>query len=126
MSSAQHTAVATNRVLVQDGTYEFRGVLKKDGATYSVSGKTITATIRNAKNPTGVLNSSYEDISVTAGNSDTTAANGGVTFSFSPSSTYFYAPPDPTEAETYYIQFYVSQDDYYPQLVEFGVRIKLD
>lgn len=126
MSSAQHTAVSTNRVLVQDGTYEFRGTIKKDGATYSVSGKTVTATIRSKKNPTAVLNSSYEDIAVTSGNSEVAAGSGGVTFSFSPSSTYFYAPPDPTEHEWYYIQFYISQDDYYPQLVEFGVRIKLD
>lgn len=124
--SAQHTAIATNRVLVQDGTYEFRGTIKKDGATYSVAAKTITATIRSKENPTVPLNASYEDISVTAGNSETAAASGGVTFSFSPSSTYFFAPPDPTEWETYYIQFYISNDDYYPQLVEFGVRIKLD
>ena len=122
-----NTVVESLAVLVQDGTYEFRSELAHDdGSVYVLTGKTMTATIRAKKAPGNVLNSAYEDMAVTVGNVDTTAANGGFTFTWSPSSTYFSAPPRAEMWESYYLQLYVVTDDCYTQLVHFGVRRKLD
>ena len=127
MSKTSHTVVDSMRVLVLNGTYTVQGTIKKDGTTYSVSGKTITATIRNRDFPSQVINSAYEDISVTSGYSSVTASNGGFTFSFSPASANgFTAPADAEDYHTYFIQLYVSNDDYYPQLIQFGVRKELN
>ena len=126
MSNTANTVVDSLAVLVQDGTYEFRATITQDGATYSLTGKTVTATMRAKKAPANVLNSAYEDMTVTTGNVDTTAALGGVTFTWSPSSTYFYAPARAESWEDYFCQLYVVTDDFYPQLVRFGVRRKLD
>jgi hypothetical protein len=115
------------RVMVLNGTYEIRTTLKKDGATYNLTGKTVTATCRRKLTPGHILHADYENIAVTLGNSDTTTANGGVTFNLTPDSTKGWtAPEDAEDYEDYFIQFYVSTDDYYPQLMQVGVRRQLD
>ncbi len=127
MAKTHQTVVDSLRVLVLNGTYEFRGQIMRDGTSYSVSGKTVTATIRNERYPGHTLHADYENISVTLGNSDTAASAGGVTFNLTPdSSKGFVAPPAAAEYENYLLQLYVSTDDYYPQLIRFGVRRQLD
>ena len=127
MSSIPNTVVESLAVLVQDGTYEFRSELTTaTGAVYVLTGKTVTATIRAKRAPGQILHSTYEDMSVTVGNTDTTAANGGFTVTWSPSSTYFYAPPRAEAWEDYFMQLKVVTDDTYSQLIKFGVRRVLD
>lgn len=127
MSSPPNTVVDAVAVLVQDGTYEFRSELTTaTGAVYVLTGKTVTATVRNVRQPDVVLNTAYEDMAVTVGNTDTTAANGGFTVTWSPSSSYFYAPYRAEEYEDYFMQLYVVTDNTYSQLIKFGVRRKLN
>ena len=126
MSTTSATVIDSLAVLVQNGTYEFRGVIEKDGVTYSLVGKTVTATMRAKRAPANVLNSAYEDMTVTVGNTDTASSAGGFTFTWSPSATYFYAPSRAELWEDYFCQLYVVTDDFYPQLIRFGVRRVLD
>lgn len=125
-TSSTTTVVDSKVVIVQNGTVEFRTTIKKNGTAVDLTGKTVTATIRRESTPDNVLNSAYEDIAVTNGNADTAATAGGVTFSFSPSSTYFTVPKRASDAEPYLVQLYIVTDDYYPQLVRFGVRKELN
>ena len=127
MSNPPNTVVDSLAVLVQDGTYEFRSeITRDDGSVYDLTAKAVTATIRAKRSPAQVLNAAYEDMTVTVGNVDTSAALGGFTITWSPSSTYFYAPREAEAWEDYYMQLYVVTDDTYAQLVRFGVRRKLD
>ena len=127
MAKTHQTVVDSLRVMVLNGTYEIRTTIMRDGITYSVAGKTVTATIRNERYPGHVLHADYENIAVTLGNDETTAAAGGVSFSLTPdSSKGWVAPARADEYENYLIQFYVSTDDYYPQLLRVGVRRQLD
>ncbi len=125
-TSSTTTVIDSKVVVVQDDTIEFRTTIKKNGVAVDLTGKTVTATIRRESTADNVLNSAYEDIAVTNGNVDTAATLGGVTFNFSPLSTYFTVPKRASNAEAYLIQLYVVTDDYHPQLVRFGVRKKLD
>lgn len=125
MSATTATVIETRDSVVVGGTYEFRTVIKRNGAVYSVAGKTIKATIRCALFPRLVLATTFEDMTVTAGNSDDVAAVGGITFNFSPDSTW----PTPREAEDTYpflVQLYVQEDDYYPQAARIHARMALD
>lgn len=127
MSSPPNTVVDSLAVLVQDGTYEFRSELTTDsGGVYVLTGKTVQATIRSKRQPGNVLHTDYENMTVTVGNPDTTAANGGFTITWSPSSSYFFAPARAELYEEYFMQLYVVTDDTYSQLIRFGVRRKLD
>ncbi|HET6496888.1 MAG TPA: hypothetical protein VFH61_16150 [Thermoleophilia bacterium] len=127
MSTPPNTVVDSLAVLVQGGTYEFRSAITHaDGSVYVLTGKTVTATVRAKRAPANVLHTDYEDMAVTVGNVDTTAANGGFTITWSPSATYFHAPPRAEMWEDYFMQLYIVTDDSYPQLVRFGVRRVLD
>lgn len=115
------------RTVVIGGTYTVATTIKQDGAAYSVAGKTIKATIRHRQYPDQILHADYEDITVTAGNDFTAAAAGGVEFTFTPDAAKGWTAPYRAEEESkYVIQFYVSDDDYYPQLFQIGCRRGLD
>lgn len=127
MSNPPNTVVESLAVLVQDQSAEFRAEFTDtSGTAINLTGKTVTATVRAMRQPGNVLNTAYEDMAVTVGNVDTLATAGGFTITWSPSSSYFYAPRQAEAWEDYFMQLYNVTDNTYSQLVKFGVRRKLN
>lgn len=126
MSTITNLIVDTLVYMHANGTYSFEPVIYRDGSALSLTGKTVTATVRRMKNPGNVLHTTYEDMAVTLGNTGHTAAQGGVTLSFSPDSTYFTTPRGANEWEDYFVQFHIMPDDYYPARMLLHITRNID
>lgn len=121
MNLTQST-VDSMATLVAGRVWTFWGQMLQNGAVVDLTGKTVTATIRQLRVANASLGTNYDDIAVTAGNPDVTAANGGMQFTVSTSASDFLVPTNPTEAEPYFVQYTDVTDNYTPQLVIFYVR----
>lgn len=119
------TQVAVDSLVsvVAGGTFRAQNRLQKNTEVYDLRSQTVTATIRQLALPNIILDGgAYEDIAVTVGNSEFTAAEGGVQFDFTIVPASFPVPSNVTEVETYFIQYHTVQDNYYAQIIVFGVR----
>jgi len=120
----------TDVVVVRGQAVEFHNTLKQNGSTYDLSGKTVQATIRLMSTPTTVVSASLEDVSVALANDETTAAAGGVTLALSAALTalltYTGEPVNPWHEENWLLQYHVTDDDFYPDMLRFKVRPALD
>ena len=112
--------VASEAVIVAGDAATFKCTLKKDGATYALTGKTITATIRERGREDTVIDEDLEDMAVTLGNTNTTTANGGVTLALTAANTTLLAPSG--ASSSYLLTFHVSTDDFTTQALGFRVR----
>jgi len=120
--------VDSGSVIVAGGGATFDNVLSKDGATYVLTGKTVVATIRAESDPSSVIDATLEDIAVTLGGT-VAAALGGVQFTLTTAQTTLLAPGATLPALSllnYLLQYKVVTDSYFPQLLRFAVRKKLD
>lgn len=126
MSSRNSGMIDSLTVVVAGGAARFEPTIYIDGSALSLTGRTVTATIRALRAPDNILSSSYEDMSVTLGNDDVTAANGGTRLDITLNATYFHTPQRAEEWEDYFIQYHVQPDNYYPQALRFGVRRGID
>lgn len=123
MLNLTQTTVDSLAVLVAGGDYVAMNRLLQNGSNYDLTGKTVTATIRQFALPNAVLgDGDYEDIPVTLGNDEFSAALGGVQFAFSIAIADFPVPTRPEDSSVYYIQYHVVEDGFYPQMLLFGVR----
>jgi hypothetical protein len=113
---------------VAGADWTFDNIIQKDDAVYDLSAKTVFATIRRWDEQTVQVDTGFEDIVVTpgAGSADT-AANGGVAFSLDKAVTALAPTPDEAGSWDYYfVQYYVVEDDFYPQMLRFRVRKAAD
>lgn len=101
--------------VVQGRTYTFWGQILMNSVPLDLTGKTITAKIRQLRLPSVSLGATWENITVTAGNGDASALLGGVTFDTTLTAANFPCPTIATESEPYFVQYYVVEDDYTPQ-----------
>lgn len=115
--------VDSGSIVVIGGKATFDNVITKDGATYDLTGKTVTATIRRESAPSTVIDATLEGISVTVDD----ASNGGVTFDLTTTlSALLTAPSAAGDSIAYLVQYFVSTDSYYPQALRFHARLKMD
>lgn len=119
-------AATQQEPIVPGQLYSFENVLTRDGgAVYDLTGKTVRATIRCSVNPNRVIDPQLEGMTVQLGNPETPASAGGVTLAVSPalSALWTEAPPNPTNAVAYTIQYWVVEDYWAAgQLLSFMVR----
>lgn len=128
MSTVRIPIVDSLAYVFDRDTVQFEPVLESSpGTALVLTGKTVTATMR-AAGPTfnNILNASYEDMAVTLGNTDHTAAQGGVTLSVSLNPTYITTPRQYGQWRDYIVQFYVSPDDSYSFYLLFHVLRAID
>lgn len=120
--------VQADGYFVAGADWTFDNIIQKDDATYDLSAKTITATIRRWDEQTVIVDAGLEDIPVTAGaGAAATAANGGVAFSLDKAVTVLCPTPDEAGSWDYYFcQYYVAEDDFYPQMLRIRVRKAAD
>lgn len=111
------TMVEVLGVLYTNRTYSLQPPIYKDGSALNLTGKTVTATIRNLKLPDAILHTSLEAMSVTLGNSEDAASAGGTSLSVELSSSYFWVPKSPQQTEDYTVEYLVMPDDYSPAKV---------
>jgi hypothetical protein len=114
--------VDSGMVVAAGSTQEFRAKLTKNGAVYNLTAKVVQATIRREDDFGTVLDASLEDIAVALGNPDTLLVDGGVTFTKDLNPNYFATPANPLHHYNYLVQFHVTTDDFYPDMLRFGVR----
>lgn len=117
--------VDSGSVIVSGGAAILDDTLTKDGATYDLTGKTVVVTIRAEADHATVINAALEDVAVTVDD----PTNGGVTVALTTTMTGYLGPPavaGPSAVAYYLAQFKVVTDNYFPQLLRFGVRRKLD
>lgn len=117
--------VDSGSTIVAGGAATFDNTITKDGATYSLAGKTVKATIRAEIASGTVIHSTLEDIAVTVDD----AVNGGVTFTLTPTMSALLTGANglgPGLTANYLLQYVVVEDDYYPQILRFRVREKLN
>lgn len=128
MSTVRIPIVDTLAYVFDRDTCSFQPTLESTpGTALDLTGKTVTATLRRAGPTFGsVLNSSYEDMAVTLGNDDHTAAQGGVTLSVSLNPSYITTPSQYGTWQDYILQFYVSPDDAYSFYMLFHVMRAID
>jgi hypothetical protein len=117
---------STAVVVVQGQAIDLWATLTKDGAVYSLSGKTITATIRREGDPANDVDEDLEGMAVTLGNADTNAAAGGVTLPLTTALTalltYPGEPVNPWHETAWLVEFTVTDDDFIPDMMRFRVR----
>lgn len=104
----------------------FNDVIKRDAVVLNLTGKTVRATIREVARPTTVVNAALEDMAIS---STGTLASGEMEWTLQDTiSTHLLAltPTDPTRTTICYVQYYIVQDDYYPQMHRFHVRRATD
>lgn len=119
------TQVAVDSLVsvVAGGTFRAANRLQKNTEVYDLTAQTVTATIRQLALPNTILDGgAYEDIAVTLGNTEFTTAEGGVHFDFTIVPASFPVPSNLTEVETYFIQYHTQPDNYFAQILLFGVR----
>jgi len=100
--------------------------ITKNGATYNLTGKTVTAKIRAKDAPNTAIDASLETIAVTNGGGTYTEAQGGVTFQITSAMLVLLQPPSGKALDVlkrYFIQYNVTTDDFQPaEVIEFAVR----
>ena len=104
----------------------FNDVIKRDDVALNLTGKTLRATIRRSARPSTVINAGLEDMVI---NSTGTLASGEAEWTLTEVlSNHLEAltPADPTRTTQFDLQYYVVQDDYYPQIHRFHVRRAVD
>ena len=104
----------------------FNDVIKRDAVAVNLTGKTIRATIRQTARPLTVINAALEDIAIT---STGTLASGEAEWTLQDTlSTHLTAltPTTPTQTTAFDLQYYIVQDDYYPQVHRFYARRAAD
>lgn len=123
MSTIARPIIDSNTYVYDRQTVRFLVELESTpGTALSLTGKTVTATIRACDAERNILDSTYEDMSVTTGPSDgETAANGGTGLTVSLDPTYFRTPRQYGRWKDYFIQYYISPDDTYSHHVVFHV-----
>jgi hypothetical protein len=121
MTNLTATSVDSLRTVVKGNTVQFWGQIAADEQVYSTAGKTITATIRQLRNPDYSLGAAFDDIPVTPGNTDVSAAAGGVLFEVELDGVRLLVPTSVVAAEPYFVRYYVADDDYRPQILIFGL-----
>lgn len=129
MSPTRRIPIVDSLAYVFDrDTVSFQPTLESTpGTALVLTGKTVTATLRRAGATfNNVLYSSYEDMAVTLGNDDHTAAQGGITLSVALNPTYITTPRTYGAWQDYIIQFYVSPDDAYSFYLLFHVLRAVD
>lgn len=120
--SLTQTAVDANTSLVETGRYQFWGQIKRNGLPYDLSGKTVTATVRQYMMPRVILaDGEYEDITVTNGNPDTPESEGGVLWEITFVRGDFPVPTVSTDTTKYQVRYWVAEDFYAPQLLLFDL-----
>lgn len=116
--------VDSGKVIASGSAATFSNTITKDDATYNLTGKTVVATIRSETDDRSVVDASLEDIAVT-----NSGIVGAVSFALTEAMGLKLAGPRRGEAdsvENYLVQYHVTTDSYYPQLLRFGVRRALD
>lgn len=119
------TVVESGSVIVAGSSVIFQNTLTKDSVTYDLTGKSVVATIRREDNPGTAIHETLEDEAVTL----VTPATGVVSLTLSVAQTTLLAPPSYLQATSviyYLLQYRVTTDNFYPSLLRFGVRRKLD
>ncbi len=126
MTVLQEVVVDSGKTFVAGSKFVFNHTLTRDdGGVYDLSGRTVRATIRKESDGDRVLDSTLEDIAVTV----SVAATGSVTFLCSAAQSAFMMPPtfdQPPRTRAYVAQYFVVEDDYYPQMVRFYMRRKVN
>lgn len=119
------TVVESGSVIVAGSSVIFQNTLTKDSVTYDLTGKSVVATIRREDTPGTVIDASLEDEAVTL----VTPATGVVSLTLSVAQTTLLAPPSYLAATSVVyclLQYRVTTDNFYPSLLRFGVRLRLD
>ena len=120
------TYVESSGVAVAGTDIGFNDVIKRDAVAVNLTGKTIRATIRQTARPLTVINAALEDIAIT---STGTLASGEAEWTLQDTlSTHLTAltPTTPTQTTAFDLQYYIVQDDYYPQVHRFYARRAAD
>ena len=121
------TYVESSGVAVAGTDIGFNDVIKRDGVAVNLTGKTIkVASIRRMSAPNTVINAALEDIAIT---STGTLASGEAEWTLQDTlSTHLTAltPTTPTQTTAFDLQYYIVQDDYYPQVHRFYARRAAD
>ncbi len=123
MTNETQTAVDSLTTFVAGSTVDFPATLLENYGVYNLTGKTVTATIRQLRMPKVVLGSGqYENLAVALGNDEVTVAFGGVELqAVTLTAANFPVQTSPTDPEPYFVRFYVVDDNAYAQMLLFGI-----
>ena len=130
IGSSQMTPVAANiveadEVIVRSDAVTFLNTITKDGATYNLTGKTVTVSIRAEDAPETAVDATLEDQAVTL----SSATLGIVTFALTGTQTGLLTVPSGAPASYvrwFLAQYRVTPDTFMPQALRFGVRQALN
>ena len=122
------TYVTGSAVAVAGSTIEFEHTITLDGAAVDLTGKTVTASVRRSW-VSGVISDGAEEepetldgLAVTLG---AAPDDGDVDWQLEPEESALlepYCPPDGVTPALFHLQYFVTEDDYYPQVFRFYVR----
>lgn len=124
------TYIESREVAVAGTNIGFNDVIKRTesgvSAVVNLTGKTIRATIRRSARPSTVINATLEDMAIV---STGTLTLGECEWTLDDLvSTHMEAlcPADPTRTAMFDLQYYIVEDDYYPQIHRFPCRKATD
>ena len=117
--------VDSGKVIVSGSAATFTVTITKDDAVYDLTGKTVVATIRAEDDDRSVVDAALEDMAVTV----PAGVLGATTRALSEAMSATLSGPrrgEPDAVKNYLVQYHVTTDSYYPQLLRFGVLRALD
>ena len=121
MTPVAANIVEADKVIVRSDAVTFLNTITKDGATYNLTGKTVTVSIRAEDAPETAVDATLEDQAVTL----SSATLGIVTFALTGTQTALLTVPSGAPASYvrwFLAQYRVTTDDFTPQALRFGVR----
>ena len=120
------TYVVSDQIGVAGTNIGFHNVIERDDVVVDLTGRTIQATVRQTADPLTVIHADLEDISVV---SSGVLASGEVIWTLDDSLSAHLedlCPENPAYPAGFFLQYYVVEIGYRPQMLRFHVRRAVD